>query len=134
MPKYSRNLTEWSTPFSNACLKFMVIFHKIVIVFLGRNTPNNKFLNVTSKETNKVMWHYCWNPSIINMEQLIFTWKGRQLLLVLFASIILSYVKGHLKNSSLNFMSSVGLQASKIWMFFWKIYCRTSFEIIFMQK
>ena len=31
--------------------------------------------------------------------------------------------KTHEKNSSLNFMSSVGFQASKIWMFsFWKIY------------
>ena len=38
------------------------------------------------------------------------------------------------KKSSLNFMSSVGFQASKIWMFFWKIYCKASFKIIFRQK
>ena len=38
------------------------------------------------------------------------------------------------KNSSLNFLFSVDFQASKIWTFFWKIYCRTSFEILFRQK
>ena len=38
------------------------------------------------------------------------------------------------KNSSLNFMSLVGFQASKIWMFFWKIYHGASLEIIFRQK
>ena len=32
-----------------------------------------------------------------------------------------SYVEEHVKkSSSLNLMSSVGFQASKIWMFFWK--------------
>ena len=39
------------------------------------------------------------------------------------------------QNSSQNFVSLVGFQASEIWMFFsWKIYCRASFEIIFRQK
>ena len=38
--------------------------------------------------------------------------------------ILSSYVERHLqKNSSLNFMPLVGFQASKIWIFFWKIYC-----------
>ena len=58
----------------------MVIFCKIVITFLGRNTPNNKFQDV-----NK--FHRCWSPSIMNLEQLIFTWKGRQLVLALLSSI-----------------------------------------------
>ena len=52
-------LTERSTPFSDACLKFTAIFRKTVIIFLGRNIPNNNFLGVTKKETKKVMWH-CW--------------------------------------------------------------------------
>ena len=48
-----------------------------------------------------------------------------------FYIVLNSYVEGHVKkNSILNFMSSVGFQASKIWMFFWKIYC----EIIPTQK
>ena len=34
------------------------------------------------------------------------------------------------KKSSLNFMSLVGFQVSKIWNFFWKIYCVASFKII----
>ena len=38
------------------------------------------------------------------------------------------------KNSSLNFMSSVGFQAPKIWMLFWKIYCGANFEVIFRQE
>ena len=45
--------TERSTPFSDTCLKFMAIFCEIVIIFLGRNTSNNKFLNATNKETKK---------------------------------------------------------------------------------
>ena len=44
-----------------------------VLIVLGRNTPNNKFLDVANKETNKVMWHCCWSPSIMNLQQLIFT-------------------------------------------------------------
>ena len=59
LPKHSRMLTERSTPFSDTCLKFTAIFCEIVIIFLGRNTPNNKFLDVTNKETKKVMWHRC---------------------------------------------------------------------------
>ena len=39
-------------------------------------------------------------------------------------------VKGHVKkNTSLNFMSFVGFQASKMCTLFWKIYWRASFEI-----
>ena len=41
------------------------------------------------------------------------------------------YVK---KNSRLNLMSSVGFQASKIWMFFRKKIYGASLEIIFRQK
>ena len=68
MPRYSRTLTKKSASFSDTCLKFMIIFRKIVIIFLGRNTPNNKFLDVTNKETNKFMWevvknHLFWNWS-----------------------------------------------------------------------
>ena len=38
------------------------------------------------------------------------------------------------KLKSLNFTSSVGFQASKIWMFLKKIYYVASFEFIFWQK
>ena len=38
------------------------------------------------------------------------------------------------KNSSVNFVSLVGFQTSKLWMIFWKTYCGASFEIIFRQK
>ena len=44
---------------------------------------------------------------------------------------LISYAEEHVKeNSSLNFMSPVGFQASKIWIFFWKIFCGASSEII----
>ena len=33
------------------CLKLMSIFSKIVIIFINRNTPNNKILQ-TNKQTN----------------------------------------------------------------------------------
>ena len=35
----------------HACLKFMVNFRKIVVIFVGRNTPSNKFLDVVRRET-----------------------------------------------------------------------------------
>ena len=38
------------------------------------------------------------------------------------------------KKYSLNFMSLVGFQVSKIWKFFWKIYCVVSFKIICHHK
>ena len=60
----------------------MVIFCKLLLIFLGRNTPNNRFIDVKNKKTNKVV--HCWYASAINLEQLIFTWKGRQLVLALF--------------------------------------------------
>ena len=34
----------------------MISFRKIVIIFIGRNTPKYKFLDVTNKDTNKFMW------------------------------------------------------------------------------
>ena len=40
-------------------LKMMAIFCKLVIIFLGRNTTSNRFLDVRSKETNKVMRYRC---------------------------------------------------------------------------
>ena len=86
LPKHSRTFTERSTPFSDTCLKLTAIFLKIVIIFLGRNTPNNKFLDVANKETKKVTWHGCWSPSSMSLEQLIFTWKGWHSVLTLFAS------------------------------------------------
>ena len=52
-----------------------------------------------------------------------------------FYIILSSYVEGYVKkNSSLNFMSLVCFQASKIWKFFWKIYYEASFQIIFRKK
>ena len=47
--------------------------------------------DVTNKETEKVMWHRCWSPSIMNLGQLIFIWKGRHLVLALFASYKVKY-------------------------------------------
>ena len=44
--KYYRTLTKRSTPFSDTCLKFVTIFCKIVIIFLGINTTSNKFLDI----------------------------------------------------------------------------------------
>ena len=52
-----RTVTERSTPFSDTCLKFIVTFCRIVICFIGRNTPNTKFLDVANKEANNVMWY-----------------------------------------------------------------------------
>ena len=49
-PKHFEMLSERSTPFSDTCLKFTIIFCEIVIIFLCRNTPNNKFLDVTNKK------------------------------------------------------------------------------------
>ena len=83
--KHSRTLTERGTSFSDACLKCTAIFRKIVMIFLARNVPIIKFLDATNKETKKVMWHRCWSSSIMNLEKLIFTWKGRHLVLPLFA-------------------------------------------------
>ena len=77
-------------PFSDTCLKFMAIVRETAICFFGRNTPNNKFLNVTNKETNKVMCYRCWCPFVMNLELLTFTWKQPQLASALFASSILS--------------------------------------------
>ena len=52
-----------------------------------------------------------------------------------FSIILSSYVEEHgQKNSSLNFMSLVGFQASDIWMIFWKNFCGAILEIIFRQK
>ena len=47
--------TERSRPFSDTYRNFTAIFCKIVIIFIGRNTPNNKFLDVMNKEIKKVM-------------------------------------------------------------------------------
>ena len=53
--KHSRTLNERGTPFSDTCLKFKAIFCEIVIIFRDRNTPNNKFIDVTNKETKKIL-------------------------------------------------------------------------------
>ena len=110
---YIEKCTVRSTPFNDTCLKFTAIFHKIVIILLGRNTPNNKFVDVTNKETKKVTCYCCWSPSFMTLEQLIINplfpmhpfstlwcfqrveegyignewakWKERQLVLALFA-------------------------------------------------
>ena len=51
-----------------------------------------------------------------------------------FYIILSSYLEGHVqKNSSLNFMSLVGFQASKMWMFFWKFTCGGTLEIFQTQ-
>ena len=52
-----------------------------------------------------------------------------------FYIILSSYVEGYMKkNSSLSFMSLVGLKASKIWKIFGKSYCGDSLQIIFRRK
>ena len=40
-------------------LSAILIFRKIVIIFLGTNTAKSRFLNITNKENNKAMWHRC---------------------------------------------------------------------------
>ena len=40
-------------------LPAILIFRKIVIIFLGTNTAKSRFLNITNKENNKAMWHRC---------------------------------------------------------------------------
>ena len=56
------------------------------MIFYGRNTPNNKDIDATNKKIKKVTWRRCWSISILNLDQLIFTWKGQHLVLALFAS------------------------------------------------
>ena len=50
---------------------------------------------------------------------------------IILSSCVERYMK---KISSLNFMSLVGFQASKMWKFFWKIYSEASLQIIFRKK
>ena len=57
------------------------------LFFHSRSTPNNNFLDVTNKGIKKVMWHCCWSLFIMNLKQLIFTWRGWDLVLSLFVSI-----------------------------------------------
>ena len=47
-------LTERNTHFSHIFVKFTAILRKTVTIFFGRNTPNNKVLDVTNKETKKM--------------------------------------------------------------------------------
>ena len=58
------------------------------MIFLGRNTPNNKYLDATNKKVKKVTWHSCRSISIMNLDQLIFIWEGWHLVLALFASSV----------------------------------------------
>ena len=52
-------------------------------------------------------------------------------LYIIFSSYIEEHVKG---NSNLNFMSSGGIQTSKIWMFLLEnLYCGANSEIVFRQ-
>ena len=78
LSKYSRTLTERSTPFSDTYRTFTAISCKIIIIFLGRNGTNNKFLDVTNKEINKVMRHRCWTPSLLTsfLREFIFSWRA----------------------------------------------------------
>ena len=59
------------------------------MISLGRNAPKNNDPNVTNKKIKKVTWDRCWSISIMNLDQLIFTWKGRYLVLALFAGNML---------------------------------------------
>ena len=45
----------------------MAIFRNIVIIFLGRNTPNNKFLDVTNKYIKTFTWNRCSSLSVMNL-------------------------------------------------------------------
>ena len=54
-----------------------MVFRKIVIVFSGQK--------------------YWWSPSIENLEQLIFIWEGRQLMLALVASTYLTLLVQQIK-------------------------------------
>ena len=58
------------------------------MIFLGRHRPNNENLDANNKKFKKFTWRRCSSISIMNLDQLIFTWKGRHLVLALFTSYI----------------------------------------------
>ena len=63
-------------------------FSLIVIIFLGRHRPNKENLDANNKKIKKFTWRRCSRISIMNLDQLIFTCKGRHLVLALFTSYI----------------------------------------------
>ena len=50
--RFCRNISE---RLLKTCEKFSAIFRKIVLILFVRNIPNNKSLDVTNKETKKVL-------------------------------------------------------------------------------
>ena len=52
----------------------MIVFCIIVITLVLRSTPNNKLIECSNQETNRIMWDRV--VSIMDLEQLIFGWKG----------------------------------------------------------
>ena len=84
LPKYSRTLPKRSAAFSDTCLKFMAIFCKIVIIFLEIQHAIS-FSVLQPKKLTKS----CGTVVEVHhdeLEQLIFAWQGRQLVLALFVS------------------------------------------------
>ena len=59
----------------------------IVIALLVINTLINKLLDVSNKDPDKVMRRSCYSGSIMCLQQLIFIWKVRHLVVTLFADI-----------------------------------------------
>ena len=51
-------LKDFAETFQNA-------YWEIVMIFLDRNTPNNKDLNATNKKIKKVSWHRCWSKIVL---------------------------------------------------------------------
>ena len=53
----------------------MIVFCIIVITLVLRSTPSNKLIECSNQETNRIMWERCV-VFIMDLEQLIFGWKG----------------------------------------------------------
>ena len=103
-----------------------------ILTFQDSTSRNIKLKNCKIQSFSLFSWFFFWNFALI-------TYGTLKIMLLsvqnYFYFTLSSYVQEHVKNSSsLNFMSSVGFQTSKIGMFFGKIYCGTSFKIIFRQK
>ena len=86
--RFCRNISERLLREVQWC--FAAVFPKIVIIFFGRNRPNNKLLDAANKETKKscgtvVKIHVLWLRAI----SLYLEGKGRHLALALFAIMVI---------------------------------------------
>ena len=88
LPKHSRTSTERSTTFQWHSPKIYGYFFVDCNDFPWQKyTKQQGCRSYQQQKIEKVTWHCCWSISNMNLNQLIFTWKGRYLVLALFASI-----------------------------------------------